>query len=117
MNTDGNSLDKEIVLRYYTVKRSFLFLDEWLFYYTLYTFYKQGFHKITLGILIYGLCCIYTSYKNIDKLEEKIISLNQNLFLVPDKYFSEKLMNIWSIFTMFVTMYLGRKKNEKILIK
>lgn len=69
------------LLIYYIVKRLFLFLDEWLFYYTLYKLVKIGYYKLTMIVLFYGLACIYTSYTNIDRIETNLTGINQIIFL------------------------------------
>jgi len=69
------------VLTYYVIKRSFLFLDEWLFYYALYKLYKNKYYKMLYFIMVYGISCLYTSYKNIDKIEQQMINIKQTIWL------------------------------------
>jgi len=68
---------------YYFIKRLFLFLDEWLFYYMLYFLFKNKYYKLFPIILIYGVCCIYTSYENVTMLEHHIIPIVQPIFSPP----------------------------------
>lgn len=75
-------MEKNMFLYYYIVKRLFLFMDEWLFYYVVYKLYKMGYIKITLSIIIYGLSCIYTSYTNIEKVEHKLSGITQSIWLM-----------------------------------
>lgn len=70
-----------LLLKYYLIKRIFLFMDEWLFYLVLYSLVYLEFYKISIIILLYGLACIYTSYSNLDKLEQKLVGIKQNIFL------------------------------------
>ena len=72
---------KTLILIYYVIKRLFIFFDEWMFYYILIKLYDKKYKKITLMVLVYGLCCIYTSYKNIDKVEKDISDADQIVFL------------------------------------
>lgn len=74
-------MDEKTLILYYLIKRSFIFFDEWMFYYILLKLYNKKYYKITFTVLVYGLCCIYTSYKNIDKVEKNIISIDQDIFL------------------------------------
>ena len=88
-------MDKQ--LTYYTIKRSFLFLDEWLFYIVLYKLYSDGHYDIMKIVLVYGISCIYTSYKNIDLIESKISNVKQ-LIWVTDKTpieYAKTIYNYW----------------------
>ncbi len=76
-----------IILMYYFVKRLFLFLDEWTFYYVLYKFYKAGYYKTLLMIMIYGTFCIYTSYTNISLIESEILNVDQVTLFIPSPIF------------------------------
>ena len=73
---------KNIFLYYYIAKRMFLFMDEWLFYYTVYKLYRMGYRKIAFSIIFYGLSCIYTSYTNIEKIEHKLTEITQSIWLI-----------------------------------
>lgn len=70
-------MDIQSLLIYYTIKRSFLFMDEWLFYYVLYKLFRSKYYKIMTIVCLYGLSCIYTSYSNIEKIEYKLTGINQ----------------------------------------
>jgi hypothetical protein len=65
------------ILLFFTIKRFFCFLDEWLFYCVL--IYLWLFTDINIllffGIMIYGTCAIITTYKNMAIIEK---SLNIN---------------------------------------
>lgn len=74
-------MSQELKIVYYTVKRSFLFLDEWLLYYVLYKLYKSKMYKMTVVVLMYGMSCMYTSYKNIDNIEAEISNVNQIIWI------------------------------------
>jgi len=72
------SLSKLIV--YYTIKRIFLFADEWLFYFALYKLFKAKYYIVWWMVLVYGTGCIYTSYVNISKIERQIFDQDQELY-------------------------------------
>jgi len=90
------------VLTYYVVKRSFLFLDEWLFYYALFKLYKNKYFKMFYFIMAYGISCLYTSYKNIDKVEQQMINIKQTIWLTDSSpielfyHVSEFLIKIYN---------------------
>jgi len=96
-------MDEQSLIVYYIVKRSFLFLDEWLFYYALYKLYKNKYYRMLFSVFLYGISCIYTSYKNIDKIEKRIVTVDQIIWMtdrppiefVRDlfKYFSDLYNN------------------------
>lgn len=69
------------LLTYYLIKRIFLFFDEWLFYLVLIYLVRKRYFKIVPIVMLYGIACIYTSYTNIDKIEEKIIDVHQIIWL------------------------------------
>jgi len=73
-------MDKNLLI-YYTIKRLFICIDEWLFYYILYILYINKYYKVLPFVIIFGFSCIYTSYSNIDKIEKNIIDVKQNVFL------------------------------------
>lgn len=74
-------METQLLLTYYIVKRLFLFLDEWLFYYTLYKLVRMRYYKIFFGVLLYGIACIYTSYSNIERVEFQLTQLHQMIWL------------------------------------
>jgi hypothetical protein len=86
------------LILYYVVKRSFICLDEWLFYFVLYKLYKNKDYKMLMIIFLYGISCIYTSYKNIDKIEKQIIDVNQIVW-VTDKSPIEIIQNVFKYFS------------------
>ncbi|ARF10021.1 hypothetical protein Indivirus_8_11 [Indivirus ILV1] len=69
------------LLTYYLMKRIFLFFDEWLFYFVLIYLVKKRYYKITPIVMLYGLACIYTSYTNINKIEENLVDIHQIIWL------------------------------------
>lgn len=71
----------DYILMYYIVKRVVLFFDEWFFYFTLYKLLRRGHRKILLPVMLYGISCIYTSYKNIDKIEREIVDVEQEVHI------------------------------------
>ena len=78
---------KKDLIQYYQKKRLFLFLDEWGFYLTMILMHGFGFSMIfTIPIFLYGSIALYTSYKNIDKLESLIVPIEQDLFAYKDLY-------------------------------
>ncbi|ARF12426.1 hypothetical protein Klosneuvirus_5_96 [Klosneuvirus KNV1] len=104
-NSESNSLElgpSRSVLTYYVVKRSFLFLDEWLFYYALFKLYKNQYYKMFYLIMAYGISCLYTSYKNIDKIEHQMINIKQTIWLTDSSpielfyHVSEFLIKIYN---------------------
>jgi hypothetical protein len=86
---------------YYIAKRLFLFLDEWLFYYTLYKLVRMKYYKITAIVLLYGFSCIYTSYTNIERVETKLTGVHQMIWLTDTspldyiKKFGIVVVDIW----------------------
>jgi hypothetical protein len=70
------------LLIYYIVKRFFLFLDEWLFYYILYRLFESKYYKLLIIVLFYGLSCIYTSYSNLEIIEYKLTGINQKIWII-----------------------------------
>lgn len=75
-------MDQLTLVKYYFLKRLFLFLDEWLFYIMLYKLYSDKYYKPFVIILLYGLGCLLTSYKNISKIEKHIINIDQELYII-----------------------------------
>ena len=77
-----NNTNNNIILIFYLIKRMFVFIDEYLFYYILYYLYKNRYYKLLPFVLFYGVCCIYTSYSNIDKIEALIVDVKQDIFIL-----------------------------------
>lgn len=69
------------LLTYYLWKRIFLFFDEWLFYLVLIYLVNRKYYKLTPFIMAYGISCIYTSYTNINRIEEKLVDIHQLIWL------------------------------------
>ena len=80
-------MDNKTLVQYYFIKRTFLFLDEWLFYAMLYKLMKSKFYKLWILVLLYGSGCIYTSYNNISMIERKIIDEEQKFFAIKLEIF------------------------------
>lgn len=72
-----------VSLLYFFVKRLFLFLDEWGFYIFMYYLYRKKHYRWLPLIAIYGICCIYTSYINVAKIENQIMDVEQPIFQPP----------------------------------
>jgi len=70
-----------MLLYFYLAKRLFLFMDEWLFYFTLYKLYTGKHYYILAIVLMYGMSCIYTSYSNIEKIEYDITGITQSIWI------------------------------------
>jgi len=78
---------KKDLIQFYQKKRLFLFLDEWGFYFTMILMHGFGFSMIfTIPIFLYGSIALYTSYKNIDKVESLIVPIDQDLFSYKDLF-------------------------------
>lgn len=57
----------------YGIQRSFIFLDEWSFYYILFRLYQRKCPKWIIGcVLLFGFFAITTAYKNLEKTEKKL---------------------------------------------
>lgn len=80
-------LRKKDLITYYRYKRTFLFVDEWGFYTLLLFLYFYNVSYLLIGsILLYGGTGIYTSYKNLEKLEKYLVSIDQETYLYRDVY-------------------------------
>lgn len=77
---------------YYLWKRIFLFFDEWLFYVVLIYLFNRGYYKILPFVMVYGISCIYTSYANINRIEEKLVDIHQLIWL-SDQLSSRPILN------------------------
>ena len=84
-------MDTIYLISYYLIKRIFLFVDEWLFYYVLYKLYMNKMYYIFTGVLIYGSLCIYTSYYNIDLIEHELLVIDQKIFILDGSMFTRLL--------------------------
>ena len=82
----SKKVEPKLLLFYYLIKRSFLFMDEWLFYLVLYKLLKSGYHKIMTLVFLYGISCIYTSYSNIEKIENQLTGIDQMIWLTDFKF-------------------------------
>jgi len=74
--TTGN----EVVI--YSIKRLFLMLDEWLLYLLLIKIYCDGCYKLFLSLFCMGFVIIYNIYYKLDIIENRIINIDQSIFIV-----------------------------------
>ncbi len=80
----------DLLLQYYLFKRIFLFFDEWMFYaLMIYCFWKKLWIPLAVSLL-FGVCAIYTSYKNLESLEKNIhdhcgLQFDQEMLYIFDK--------------------------------
>ena len=80
-----SELRKKDLITYYRYKRTFLMTDEWGLYLLLLFLHYFNFSTILiLSILVYGGTGIYTSYKNLEKLEKQLVPIDQDTFLYQD---------------------------------
>ena len=112
---DKQSNMPQNILHYYIIKRIFLFLDEWLYYFALYKLYKNKYYKINIIVFIYGLLCIYTSYSNIDKIEYEMFKEKQSLFLIDTPMYNhfKKLINDFIMFNYFTKQKLIKLESNE----
>ena len=94
------------LLKYYLMKRVFLFFDEWMFYGVLIYLVHNEYYIITPFVLTYGISCIYTSYTNIEKIEEKITGIKQIIWLTNKPLFEYVYDSTKTFFS-----YMYRLKN------
>jgi hypothetical protein len=91
-----NEIRRKDLILFYRTKRFFLFMDEWLFYFLLVFMYHYGFtFFLILPIMIYGSIGIYTSYKNLDLIENKIAPIQQEIYAYQDMYSGYKFVKSW----------------------
>lgn len=80
-------LRKKDLITYYRYKRTFLFVDKWGFYtLLLFLYFYNVSYLLIASILLYGGTGIYTSYKNLEKLEKYLVSIDQETYLYRDVY-------------------------------
>jgi hypothetical protein len=73
------------IITLYKYKRIFLMIDEWGFYFLLLGLFYTGFpFWLISSILFYGGVAIYTSYKNLDKIESFIVPADQEIHALRD---------------------------------
>ena len=96
-------ITKVDLIRFYTFKRSILFLDEWGFYILLLTLYKYSFpFWLIFSILFYGGGAIYTSYLNLNRIESEIINVNQEIYIFKDLISKLYQLNLETLQKAFV---------------
>lgn len=80
-----NNLTKSKLILFYRYKRTFLLFDEWGFYILLLFMYKYMFpYWIIFPVLFYGGTALYTSYTNLDKIEQRIVNIRQDIYILND---------------------------------
>ncbi len=63
---------QQLLLRYYSMKRTALFFDEHIFYVWLFILYYNAYTYMMVGVMLWGLICLYTGYRNIGALEKLV---------------------------------------------
>ena len=120
---NSNEIRKKDLITFYRYKRTFLLIDEWSFYILLLVLYYNISAWVILGIMFYGGTGIYTSYKNLEKIEKQIVSIDQDIYLIQDTihevirfsklvmdYFSQRRQNIFSRDGYNFTNFVRSKK-------
>jgi hypothetical protein len=75
---------KDLILLY-RYKRTFLMIDEWGLYFLLIGLFYNGFPVwLISSIMFYGGVAVYTSYKNLDKIEQQIVPVDQEIHSLRD---------------------------------
>lgn len=89
MDKQQNSTRAKDLITLYRYKRSFLMIDEWGLYFLLIGLFYTGFPMwLISSILLYGGVAIYTSYKNLDKIEQQIVPVDQEIHAFRDLGFA-----------------------------
>lgn len=89
---ENDLVRKKDLIQFYKYKRMYLFLDEWGFYLVLVLMHHIGISLfIIFPVLVYGSLALYTSYKNIDLIESKIVPVQQEIYSYRDLYWLLKL--------------------------
>ncbi len=65
------------LILFYTIKRIFLFADEWLGYFLALAMLIKGHYKTAVLIFFCSFICLHVSYYNLDLIEKEIINVNQ----------------------------------------
>ena len=82
---DKVEVKRKDLIAFYKYKRTFVLIDEWGLYFLLIFLYYNSFPKsLIMAILFYGGTALYTSYKNLNKIEQQIVPLDQEIFAVRD---------------------------------
>lgn len=72
------TLRSQDLRRIYSIKRFFLFLDEWCFYAILILLHYMKIPPLVVTFVLgYGAMALVTSYKNIGVLENQMLALTQ----------------------------------------
>jgi hypothetical protein len=83
-STSSSARTKDLITLY-RYKRTFLMIDEWGLYFLLIGLFYTGFPMwLISSILFYGATAIYTSYKNLDKIEQQIVPVDQEIHALRD---------------------------------
>jgi hypothetical protein len=89
---ENDLVRKKDLIQFYQHKRMYLFLDEWGFYLLLVLMHHIGISLFILfPVFVYGSIALYTSYKNIDLIESKIVPVQQEIYSYRDLYSLLKL--------------------------
>jgi len=84
---ENEVIRKKDLIQFYQHKRGYLFLDEWGFYLLLVLMHYVGISLLLIfPIFIYGSIALYTSYKNIDLIESRIVPVQQEIYCYKDIY-------------------------------
>lgn len=84
---ENEVIRKKDLIQFYQQKRSYLFLDEWGFYLLLVLMHHVGISLLIIfPVFIYGSIALYTSYKNIDLIESRIVPVQQEIYCYKDIY-------------------------------
>ena len=77
MDSELLAQEEYYLILFYTIKRIFLFADEWLCYFFALIMLSKGHYKTAMFIFFFGFICLHVSYYNLDLIEREIISVNQ----------------------------------------
>jgi hypothetical protein len=99
---DKQNIRSKELITFYRYKRTFLLIDEWGLYFLLIGLFYTGFPMwLISSIMLYGGSAVYTSYKNLDKIEQQIIPIDQEIHAFRDLGFatleiSKQIQNYFS---------------------
>lgn len=65
------------LIMFYTIKRLFLFADEWLCYVFALIMLIKGHYKTSVFIFMLGFAVLHVSYHNLDLIEKEIVNIDQ----------------------------------------
>ncbi len=98
----------------FRIHKRFLFLDEWGLNFVLgYLYFKKIDYRLFLIVLFYGVACIMTSYSNIHKIEESLLtSIGNNDELkieFVDMYRTYVFLNEWLLYLNMMYVFLVKR--------